>query len=99
MFFLQITKPPLYFDKTLTVDGRSLDETISVIRRLNEQDVDLYAWITNPKDGYTGMALLGTACDNIRYRKSSLTRGPDRGVIETAEVIQKEFGILTMIFF
>ena len=86
--FLQNTKPTLYLDKTLTInkDDAGIKETISEVRRLNEQDVDLYAWICN-EGRYTGVAPVGSACDNIRYRKSSLTRGPSRGVIETAEVV------------
>ena len=73
-----------------------LKETISEVRRLNEQDVDLYAWICN-EGTYSGVAPLGAACDNIRYRKSSLTRGPSRGVIETAEVAQKYCDIFQII--
>ena len=48
--------------------------------------MDLYAWINN-KGSCTGVAAgIGTACDNTYFRKTSLTRGPSRGVVETAEV-------------
>ena len=55
------------------------------MQKLNEPDVDLYAWIVN-SGSYTGIAYLGSACE-IR-RKTSLTRGPSRGnaIVETAEV-------------
>ena len=57
------------------------------VRRLNEPDVDLYAWITNT-GAVNGIAAgIGTACDNIEFKKTSMTRGPSRGVVETAEVI------------
>ena len=60
---------------------------MAAVRRLNEPDVDLYAWINN-KGRCSGVAAgIGSACDNRYFRKTSLTRGPSRGVVETAEVI------------
>ena len=56
------------------------------VRRLNEADVGLYAWINNAGSCTGTAAGIGTACDNINYQKTSITRGPSRGVVETAEV-------------
>ena len=54
---------------------------------MNEPNVDLYAWINN-RGSCSGVAAgIGTACDNRSFRKVSLTRGPSRGIVETAEVI------------
>ena len=61
-----------------------------VVRNLNEPDVDLYVWITNDPTGYNGIAQIAGACDNFNYWKSSLSKGPRRGVVETAEVIQHQ---------
>ena len=87
---MQNTQPTLYLDKILDPDNGGLDQTRPEIERLNEPDVDLYAWIGNTPAGagYTGMGYLGGNCDNQWNLKTSLTRGPSRGVIETAEVIQ-----------
>ena len=82
------SQPTLYMDEILDINrsGLSIERTKSEIRRLNEPDVDLYIWITN-KGISAGRAFVGSACDNTLYRKTSLTQGPSRGVIETAEVI------------
>ena len=60
-----------------------LAEAEAEVIRLNEPDVDLYAWISGVESGYNGVAGIGEACGT---KKSSLTRGPSRGVVETAEV-------------
>ena len=66
---------------------KSINGLVGLTRRLNEPDVDLYAWINNA-GSCTGVAAgIGGACDNRSHRKVSLTRGPSRGVVETAEVI------------
>ena len=66
---------------------QSLNSLVRLTRRINEPDVDLYAWINN-RGSCTGVAAgIGGACDNRSYRKVSMTRGPSRGVVETAEVI------------
>ena len=66
---------------------QSIRDLVGLTRRLNEPDVDLYAWINN-RGSCTGVAAgIGGACDNRSHRKVSLTRGPSRGVVETAEVI------------
>ena len=66
---------------------RGITDTIAEVRKLNEPDVDLYAWINN-KGGCTGIAGgIGTACDNTYFRKTSMTQGPRRGIVQTAEVI------------
>ena len=56
------------------------------VRRLNEPEVDLYGWIVNTGTVNGIAAGIGTACDNIEFRKTSMARGPSRGVVETAEV-------------
>ena len=69
----------------MNTDG--LAQTRPLIQNLNEPDVDLYAWIGNTPEGSgtTGMGYGGALCSGS-YR-TSLTRGPSRGVVETAEVI------------
>ena len=52
------------------------------VNTLNEPDVEVYAWITD-HDGGTGIAYRGGACN---WARTSLTRGPRRSVVETAEV-------------
>ena len=62
---------------------------MSEVRRLNEPQVDLYAWISDFTSGCAGIAAgIGTACDNNEHRKVSVTAGPSRAnaVVETAEV-------------
>ena len=85
---MQNSQPTLYIDEILWLgqDWPGLSRTKSEVKRLNEPDVDLYIWINN-EGSYTGQAWVGTACDNTWYQKTSLTRGPSRGVIETAEVV------------
>ena len=85
----QNTQPTLYLDKILDLNTNGLAQTRPVIQNLNEPDVDLYAWIGNTPagSGYGGMGYIGGNCDNQWNLKTSLTRGPSRGVIETAEVI------------
>ena len=67
--------------------------------RINDPDVAVYAVIVNTPagGGVTGIAYTGGACKNrpaktsagkILSMKTSVTRGPARGVVETAEVIQ-----------
>ena len=74
-------------DKVLDLNTDGLDQTRPEVERLNEPDVDLYAWIGNTPEGngYTGMGYVGVACSGTV--RTSLTRGPSRGVVETAEVI------------
>ena len=63
-----------------------LAEANKEVIRLNEPDVELYAWINNEAvDGIAGVGGLEVACGRM---KSSLTRGPGRrnSVVETAEV-------------
>ena len=85
LYFIQNTQPTLYLNTVLEC-WKGIRDLISEVRRLNEPDVDLYAWINN-KGSCTGVAAgIGSACDNVSHRKTSLTRGPSRGVVETAEV-------------
>ena len=86
VFISQNTQPTLFLNKQLSC-WRGITDTIAEVRKLNEPDVDLYAWINN-KGGCTGIAGgIGTACDNTYFRKTSMTQGPRRGVVQTAEVI------------
>ena len=76
----------MFIDKTLSCSERSLDDSIAEVRRINDPDVDVYAWIVNQYRWCAGIAWLGAACDNIDLKKSSISAGPKRGVVETAEV-------------
>ena len=72
----------------MDIGNNGLGETRTIIQGLNEDDVDVYAWIGDNCEGcsYSGMGYLGGVCDNQWNYRTSLTRGPSRGVIETAEV-------------
>ena len=73
----------------MDIGDNGLGKTKTIVQSLNEPDVDVYAFIGNKCEGcsYTGMGYLGGACDKSPWHtKTSLTRGPSRGVIETAEV-------------
>ena len=84
---IQNTQPTLYLNQILDLDNNGLDQTRPEVERLNEPDVDVYAWIGNTPEGSgtSGMGYGGALCSGT-YR-TSLTRGPSRGVVETAEVI------------
>ena len=60
-----------------------MSDTADEGRIVNETDVDLYAWFNN-NGSCTGLAYGGVACHQAF--KTSLTRGPSRGIVETAEV-------------
>jgi len=89
---LKNTQPTLYLDKVLDLNTDGLDQTRPEVERLNEPEVDLYAWIGNTPEGngYTGMGYVGVACSGTV--RTSLTRGPSRGVVETAETLIHEMG-------
>ena len=72
----------------MDIGNNGLPETRTIIQGLNEPDVDVYAFIGDNCEGcsYSGMGYLGGVCDNQWNYRTSLTRGPSRGVIETAEV-------------
>ena len=65
---------------------------------LNEEDVDLYAWITNTRDGSgtAGVAYLGGACDNGAWQKTSINSGPTLsaagGILSIAYTMSHEIG-------
>ena len=75
----------------MDIGNKGLEETRTIIQGLNEDEnknVDVFAWICDNCEAcnYTGMAYPAGACDNKMNDRTSLTRGPSRGVIETAEV-------------
>ena len=77
----------------MDLDNDGLKETRPEVERLNEPDVDVYAWVCDTPEGAgtSGRGYRGGACDSKWNYKTSLSRGPSRGVIETAEVIAKTF--------
>ena len=80
--------PTLYLDKILLLDDADtgLAEAEKEVIRLNEPDVELYAWINNDEaSDYAGVGRIKAVCGRT---KSSLTKGPSRhnSVVETAEV-------------
>ena len=67
---------------------------IRTIKRLHETDVAYYAIIINRGcNGASGG--VGTACDNKNWEKVSISRGPTRGVIETAEVKKNQISTVS----
>jgi len=91
---LENTQAPVYTDQILDIGNNGLPETRTIIQGLNEPDVDVYAFIGDNCEGcsYSGMGYLGGVCDNQWNYRTSLTRGPSRGVIETAETLIHEMG-------
>ena len=77
-------------DEILKLPDGGLGLTFDKTKELNEEDVDLYVWITDydscaDKKCTLGRAPLGGACD--RNTKTSLNWGPTRGVLRTAKVM------------
>ena len=68
----------------LDEDNTGLEYTRDWVFTNGNAAIDLYVWTTNSQTGYSGIAYRPGAC-NGRYR-TSLTAGPYRGVVETAEV-------------
>merc|ERR1712165_209891 len=91
---LENTQAPVYTDQILDIGNNGLPETRTIIQDLNEPDVDVYAFIGDNCEGcsYSGMGYLGGVCDNQWNYRTSLTRGPSRGVIETAKTLIHEMG-------
>ena len=88
----------------LDKEGTGRAETKEEIERINDPDVNLYAWFTDTGyEGRVGKAYIGGACDNTHYKKTSLSRGPGRGqdlkeaAVETAEVTYYNIVIIELI--
>lgn len=61
-------------------------KAIRTVKKFNEHEVALYAIVINRGcNGASGG--IGAACDNRNFKKVSIARGPTRGEVETAEVI------------
>ena len=79
-------------------DPNGLAKTVELVEELNQEDVDLYAWITNTRDdsGTAGVAYIGGACDNSRWYKTSINSGPtlssSGGIIVLAHTLSHEIG-------
>ena len=82
------------------VDGAAngLAETVPLVQSLNEPSVDLYAWMSDTRDGggVAGWAYTGKACDNNYWQKTSLTSGPTvsalGSILVTANTLTHEIG-------
>ena len=74
----------------LTVSNGDLNKLSAKTAELNDNDIAMYAWVTDGSGSYTGLAWLGSACvtGTGTFSKTSVTRGPSRyhAIIETAEV-------------
>jgi len=101
----EVTQTPFEVDDFLTVDNVTLaiEKAGTKVLRINDPDIALYAVFINlpidPNKGAGGAAYLGGACNDepvekiYRYlEKTSITRGPSRGVVETAETLVHEIG-------
>ena len=84
-------------DETLQCcNSKAFSTMKEIIKNHNDNDVDMYLFFTDKTTRTintdtitidTGKAAgIGGACDNVGYRKYSLTYGPTRSVIATAEV-------------
>ena len=63
----------------------ALDKLNANTKEFNDDNIALYAWIVGGITGtVTGIAWGGGACDTSS--KSSVSSGPSRGIISTAEV-------------
>ena len=80
----------LFYNETLPVNLESLRKLSAKTAELNDEEVNLYAWIVDG-GGDNGIAWLGSACKtgSGENSKTSLVRGPSRynAIIETAEVV------------
>ena len=75
----------------MDIGNKGLDETKAIVQSLNQKEnenVGVFAWVGDTCEGcsWTGEAYRPGACDKRWNYRTSLTRGPSRGVIETAEV-------------
>ena len=77
------------YNETLRVNRESLRKLSVKTAELNEDEVNMYAWIVDG-GGDNGIAWVGKACKTGSGKKSKTTmvRGPSRyhAIIETAEV-------------
>ena len=102
MFYLsQVSKPTYLYNGLLAVKGETngIEYTVTLVEGINENDVDLYAWITDTRGGdggVAGVAYVGKACDNARWQKTSLNSGPTvsslGSIIVTANTLSHEIG-------
>ena len=67
-------------------EAAGLRRTEAEVARVGKPDVDVYAWLTDTGP-YNGYANRGAACGGAS--RTSLTMGPTRGIIETAEVCKQ----------
>ena len=85
----QVIGETLLYNETLKVNYESLKKLSVKTAELDEDEVDMYAWIVDG-GGDNGIAWLGTACKtgSGMNSKTSIVRGPSRyhAIIETAEV-------------
>ena len=86
---IQVIDETMFYNETLSVNPTNLRKLSTKTKELNEDEVDMYAWIVDG-GGDNGVAWLGAACKTGtgEQSKTSLTRGPSRynAIIETAEV-------------
>ena len=82
----------MFYNETLPVNLESLRKLSAKTAELNENEVNMYAWIVDG-GGDNGIAWLGSACKTGtgENSKTSTVRGPSRynAIIETAEVITR----------
>ena len=74
--FIQIIEPAIYLDQTLKLP-EGLDDTKDKVQELDEFDeenIGLYAWLSDQKGPIDGKAFIGTACNNTNHKKTSLSR-------------------------
>ena len=86
----QIVGDPIFIDQNLELDedNTGLYYTRDWVIANGSADIDLYAWTTNSATGFAGIAYSPGACSG-KFR-TSLTAGPRRGVVETAEVSNED---------
>ena len=74
-----------------------MDKLSAYTAEVNDDEIALFIWVVDAGP-YNGIAWLGSACNSGSTEnlssKTSVTRGPSRGIVETAEVNQLEKGVL-----
>ena len=78
----------MLYDGVLSVGTSGLYALSRKTQELDDDTIALYTWVVNGAGQINGVAFGGFACitGTGGPSKTSMTRGPSRGIVETAEV-------------